>query len=197
MRTQEITIYKYSELSDKAKTRAKDYFIENWLEPDEWANLDFHKQELEEKGFSDPQIFYSGFCSQGDGASFTCKSIDLELFMKTYNMNSKTDKMLLQAYKKGWIDGIKVSRIIASRYYHEQTMQIEWNFYLNSEKPPYRIETAMENLELAILEIAQDEARAIYKNLEEDYEYHCSDEYISSVYDDNDIEFTEDGKIFK
>lgn len=195
MRTQETIIYKYSELSDKAKEKAKDYFIENWLEPDEWADLDFHKQELEEKGFCDSEIFYSGFWSQGDGASFTCKGIDLELFMKTYNMNSKTDKMLLQAWNKGWITDIKVIRN-DFRYYHEKTMTVDWSIHLR-EKAPYKIENAMDELEQAILEIAQDEARAIYKNLEENYEYHCSDEYISEAYDNNDTEFTEDGKIFK
>ena len=154
-----------------------------------------YSPRLEKKGFCDPKIFYSGFYSQGDGASFTCESLDLDLFMKTYNMNTKIDKMLLQAWSKGWITDIKVTRN-ASRYYHEKTMTVSWHIHLR-EKQPYRIESAMDNMGQAILKIAQDEARAIYKNLEENYEYHCSDEYISEAYDNNDTEFTEDGKIFR
>jgi len=40
--------------------------------------------ELAEHGFEDAEIAFSGFWSQGDGASFTCKRIDVSLFLKKH-----------------------------------------------------------------------------------------------------------------
>ena len=40
--------------------------------------------ELAEHGFEDAEIAFSGFWSQGDGASFTCKRIDVPLFLKKH-----------------------------------------------------------------------------------------------------------------
>jgi len=39
--------------------------------------------ELSDEGFPDAYIQYSGFYSQGDGASFTCDKIDLEKFFNS------------------------------------------------------------------------------------------------------------------
>jgi hypothetical protein len=43
--------------------------------------------ELEALGFSDPNVMFSGFHSQGDGASFTCGTVDLNLFIKNEMKN--------------------------------------------------------------------------------------------------------------
>jgi hypothetical protein len=41
-------------------------------------------KELAEHGFEDTEINFTGFWSQGDGASFTCKRIDVPLFLQKH-----------------------------------------------------------------------------------------------------------------
>lgn len=49
-----------------------------WYEP----LIEDAVNELAENGFEDAEIAFTGFWSQGDGASFTCKRIDVPLFLK-------------------------------------------------------------------------------------------------------------------
>jgi len=79
--------HQIDELEGRSKERARDwyrhvsagdnYFSEFIIE--DW------KARLEKKGFNSPEISYSGFSSQGDGASFTCKSIDFKLYLSDYD----------------------------------------------------------------------------------------------------------------
>lgn len=74
----------YSQLNDAAKQKAREWWVESSLrhgdtyyaEPvvAEWKWL------LTSKGFGDVEINWSGFWSQGDGASFTAGSFDLKKF---------------------------------------------------------------------------------------------------------------------
>lgn len=51
---------------------------------DWWENVyEDWTRRLEELGFNDVEISFSGFSSQGDGASFTAKSIDVLQYLKT------------------------------------------------------------------------------------------------------------------
>ena len=75
--------FKYDDLDDRAKQRAKEWYgsgdhYSDWHE----FTLDDWKQRLEEMGFSEPDISYSGFSSQGDGASFTASSFDLDKYVQ-------------------------------------------------------------------------------------------------------------------
>ena len=63
--------YSYSELSDKVKKKLKDRYCEDCTDV-LYFEVESLETILEEIGFSNPKIAYSGFWSQGDGASFTC-----------------------------------------------------------------------------------------------------------------------------
>lgn len=197
MRTQEIKVYKFEELSDKAKDKAHDYFMEHWLNSEDYADLDYFQSMLEEKGFRDPKINYSGFWSQGDGASFTCDFIDIEAYFKAYGLmnKDKNHKMFLAAWKRDWVESVKIYRI-SSRYYHENTIDISWSCNFRKQRAVW-IEKIFANIVQDILNDAKDLSREIYKGLEEQYEYATSYEYIQQVFDGNDIEFYEDGRIFR
>ena len=58
----------YEELSDRAKALAREKYGEP---PDDWYECvyDRFKEEGRDKGFSIDEIQFSGFYSQGDGAS--------------------------------------------------------------------------------------------------------------------------------
>lgn len=73
----------FAQLSDEAKETARQEYRENGLDYNWWEHIyEEWTTELEEMGFDGIEISYSGFWSQGDGASFTAESFD---FMKWAN----------------------------------------------------------------------------------------------------------------
>lgn len=76
----------YDQLSDEAKETAREKVRESET-GDEWWDFiyDDWKERLEKKGFMVPDIAFSGFWSQGDGASFTCKYVDFQRYFSEYD----------------------------------------------------------------------------------------------------------------
>jgi hypothetical protein len=75
----------YDQLEDHAKMKARDWYRQIFGEDSYWSEstLEDWKQFLVDIGFGDePEIAFSGFSSQGDGASFTCNSFDLTKFVQ-------------------------------------------------------------------------------------------------------------------
>jgi len=68
------TVYKFNELPEIIKEKVLDK-QRNINTDNEWYEftLDEWKTKLSEKGFTDAEIFFSGFCSQGDGACFDAR----------------------------------------------------------------------------------------------------------------------------
>jgi len=77
MTTKTINLYQFVELSDEAKQKAREWFREvssgNFNDFDfEYFKDDFINM-MSIFGFEVDGVFYSGFSSQGDGASFAGK----------------------------------------------------------------------------------------------------------------------------
>lgn len=104
-------LFTYNQLSDDAKAEAREWYNsgndsfqdEYYAEPvlDEW------KAELDEMGFGDAEISYSGYSSQGDGASFTCSSFDFEKYARFFLSGKDkergrpyTDELYADDYKR-------------------------------------------------------------------------------------------------
>lgn len=89
MRTIELKAYEFKELSDEAKEKVLERY-RNWNVDDAYwyePTTDYWKEKLEEIGFSDAEIQFSGFWSQGDGACFN-GNVDAETFAKTHGYNA-------------------------------------------------------------------------------------------------------------
>lgn len=80
----------FDQLSDRAKDHARSKYggvlDSHWSEHilDEW------KAELEDMGFGRVVISFSGFYSQGDGASFTAESFDFEAYWNWFYGSHKS-----------------------------------------------------------------------------------------------------------
>ena len=80
----------FAQLSDRAKDHARSKYggvlDSHWSEHilDEW------KAELEDMGFGRVVISFSGFYSQGDGASFTAESFDFEAYWNWFYGSHKS-----------------------------------------------------------------------------------------------------------
>lgn len=65
---------------------------------DDWHDdlIQVFEDELQESGFNQSTISYSGFGSQGDGASFTCGDIDIQLFISKHlpEMDFKSNQLI-------------------------------------------------------------------------------------------------------
>lgn len=91
--------YTYDQLEASAKERAKQWWAEGSGDDNWWyeTTLDEAKEGLSKIGFSDPDISFSGFGSQGDGASFTSKYLDVDDFTQAA-VTGKKDLLVQNGY---------------------------------------------------------------------------------------------------
>ena len=75
--------YSFSELSPEAKKNALDNNRDINVDYEGWSDpvIEGFKEDMEEIGIGDLEVYYTGFYSQGDGASFTTDYIDSTLFL--------------------------------------------------------------------------------------------------------------------
>lgn len=93
----------FKELSDDRKWE----IVSNHIS-DDWHDdlIQVFEDELQESGFNQSTISYSGFWSQGDGASFTCDDIDIQLFISKHlpEMDFKSNQLI--QYKENMDNGL-------------------------------------------------------------------------------------------
>lgn len=133
--TIEITVYKFSELEGRAKDKASEKMRE-WITGDDdwWEGVyDLAKEDGAKRGFEIEDIRFSGFWSQGDGASWT-GSVDVKQFVewmleqpegtpehRWIDADRHRYVCLLELMKDGWIErNVNVTRN-GYHYVHEQT----------------------------------------------------------------------------
>lgn len=206
--TKEFTVYSVDDVLNMPELKNKvfeKYYAFN-VDFDGWHDflLDEWKEKLESYGFYQPEINYSGFCRQGDGASFTCYRVDIPLFLENFGdeigLTEKQKKLLLALMKDYEVFGFAVKRR-THHYYHENTVYVdsEYCLYYFQQKTPRLasfLETTMQNVENAIAEKVIEFSRQIYRELEKEYDYLTSETAVFESLQANDCEFTEDGKIF-
>ena len=164
-----------------------DYVIENFTDI------------LKMIGFSDIKVYYSGFYSQGDGASFegdldvdeiTIKNIKEALEYIGEDIELK--KLLTDLYKTTCdIQGLKLRITKNGNYQHEMTMDIDVMEY---DKNEYKNKEIYHKAG-EILTICRYLAKWLYDKLEKSYEYQDSDEYIFQLLVNNEYELNEKGEI--
>lgn len=135
--------------------------------------IERYKEILENVGFEDPEINYSGFYCQGDGASFTTKNVDIEKFinyllMCEYHYFEKMVNFWFIAADKQFVDA-SVER--HSNYVHERSIHanVDDSVGISADKLKF--------LEDSIEEIAREFSGKIYSDLEEEWESINSEAY--------------------
>lgn len=191
MRTEQINIYTFDELSESAKQKAlekrrywnvQDTF---WYE----CTYDWFKETYPQ--YNDCEISFSGFSSQGDGASFTF--------------------LLDSAYFEKWVEGLEIPewkkailvhytpQFYGKRnglpYVHKRSVTIDFE----SEEHHYQnIDEFKEEMYPEFLELLRSEYYShcdeLYKTLESEYDYLTSNECI--IEGMTDCEFYENGETY-
>ena len=206
MRTIETTLFNYSELSESAKSKARDWYrtasqrddffaecvIEDAATVANLMGIDLNLTRTNNGNYK-PSIFYSGFCSQGDGASFNCNYQYKKGSVADVMNWAPNDKELhriaraLQTIQKKYFYRLRASSKVSGHYVHSGCMRVSVDYYAND------IERETDKGEEEITECLRDFADWIYKQLEREYDYQNSDDVVAEHIICNEYEFTEDG----
>lgn len=194
MRIEETKIFKYSELSDTAKEKAREWWIGHvYTSPSDWEHVyDDAKHIAKLFGLEISDISYSGFWSQGDGACFEGSYRYVKDSVKNVKAYAPQDtelheivSALAKAQKKHFYK-LKASCKHRGHYNHSGCMQVDV-YHTDDE---YR---DIGDTEKDVRDLLRSFADWIYEQLEKDYEYQTSDENAEECILANEYEFLEDG----
>ena len=211
-RTIETTVFTIDELSDAAKENARIWYRDQGLH-DEWYDFVYEDFEticgilgvtlrttpvhLYGGGTRDkPQVWFSGFWNQGDGASFAGHYSHAKGAAKAIRAHAPKDTELhriadeLQAVQRKNFWQLNASIEQRGRYCHEYTMAIE----VERDSPTWQPMT--DGAEDSVIEALRDLARWLYRQLRSEYEHQTSDEAVDEIVEANAWTFTADGKRF-
>lgn len=212
MRQVTKTVFNYSELSSEAQEKARYWFrsagagyeffadsvIEEAADVADIMGIDLRqtrKNRMDGTHFYAPSVSYTGFCSQGDGASFkgryAYKKGAMKALLKYAPKDAKLHricKALQDAQKKVFYSGIV--NINTSGYYcHSGAMHFAIDMAHNESQQ------TMSDFEESTGEALKDFADWIYSQLEIDYDFQNSDEIVEENIEANEYEFDEEGNI--
>lgn len=204
-RVVETTVYKFGELSEAAKEKARDWYREDALNYDWWSSvyedastiaklfgLDINLKPVElmsGKTRLNLAIYFSGFSSQGDGACFEGDYQFKDDAIKALAEHAPRDTTLARIVSE--LDDAQHAndcRLSARVRYRGRYFHMDIDVFHDGDD-------ASEDTSETVAEAMRDFADWIYRALEKEYEYRMSDECVDETLCANDYEFTEDGNI--
>ena len=221
MRTITKTLYNFGELIEahkqgtvtkRAVESAREWMIEG-LSSYEWWDCTWEqwKEALSQIGFTGAEMSFSGFWSQGDGASFTAR-VDLDKLKAFMLADIKPSKVIAGTPEdfRPWIiykvngktpPNSKYSRILSdqvsasvvrtdSRYSHENTCKFTVECFGGGPL----FEKLVVSFERDVEQLRRDLCRAIYRDLEEEYEHRTADEQLIEDAEANEYTFDATGQ---
>lgn len=181
---------KFNELTTEQQARAIDKNRDINVDYDGWCEHVTHEYhtKLEALGFEGVESQYSGFCSQGDGASFTASNIDIEKFLRSTKRWSHYRK-LQEFIKINEITG-EVKRDHGSRYSHYNTTEAflsgDWQIDLTPAQ-----QALYDELQKELDDYITEQGKAYYSDLDTCYYDLISDENVKETIIANDMDFEE------
>jgi hypothetical protein len=208
----ETTVYQLGELSDRAKDAARAWYREA-APCDDWHECVFDDFEaicailgvrLKTRSVrlygggtrQKPCIGFSGFSSQGDGASFACVYGFATGACKAIRAHAPQDGELhriadaMQAIQRRNFYQLRADVSQRGRYCHEYSMSIA----VERDSPNNQDMTA--DAEDTVIELLRDLARWLYRQLEREYQYQTSNEVTDEAILANEYTFTGEGRRF-
>lgn len=211
----EIQVYAFDELNNYAKQQA---IAQYGQPPDDWHEdiCNRAKEDGPERGFSIAEVLFTGFHSQGDGASWT-GYVDLPDFIEYHSKPEDADYaqyvVLRELIKDGWCEehvaisrngfyynhsGMMRSAGIDDRLYYAEDDSVMDRGILqgaNVKELARSIdyEYLLNQLDEWLLGKAQKFADGVYKQLREEYNHYTSEEYFKDLCDINGWRFDKRG----
>ena len=199
--------YTISELNPEAKEKAIKSIMNDSIFQDKDVDLDWKvegiEEELEDKfGLFNVEVSFTGFWSQGDGASFTGRVGDLPRFIRAIGIEDEIPDKIMGALDETY--HMTIVRI-DSRYFHENTVRFDIEEMGDPEfvlMSPFEAEDVIVDLNKFLDEIGfEDKAtrwvkiksREIYDEIEKAYEGEFSEEAAEEWADQLEIQFDGEG----
>lgn len=189
VQTDTYNVYKFDELSDDAKERARNWFKET-------DDFSFHAELVMEDakecakllGINIEKIYYSGFWSQGDGACFIGNFEHDTNAIQNLKKYSPDDQRLQDiAILLNLCSNVTASISHRGHYYHSGCMDIDVQ--------PIDDDFDTDSEEDILKDALKSFADWIYRRLEKEYEYQNSNEVIDENILINEYEFLENGTL--
>tara|TARA_Y100001937_G_scaffold122396_1_gene183084 strand:+ start:148 stop:753 length:606 start_codon:yes stop_codon:yes gene_type:complete len=174
----QITLFTFDELSEESQQKLIEGLRQDY-EPDYSHIYDDFILEMSEQYGADisvDDIQWSGFWSQGDGASFTGE-FDQEIIESILREAiSEDDRALLDRLKVELCEA-KSIRIPPSNFYsHENT--VVGDIWFDCPDDTELREDIVQTMESRFTEIIRDSCKDLYRKLEEEYDRATSDEAL-------------------
>ena len=195
----QITLFTFDELSEESQQRVIEPFREAY-EPDYDIIYDEFIIDMAEQYGADlktEEITWSGFWSQGDGASFIC-DFDTEVILPILKEELNEEQVALLEELDAQIDCASIRT--GYQYSHENTVRGKVSIYYGDAyyDRMVQINEIHDILENKLTEIIREESRNLYRDLEKFYDEEtgddCIKEKIKQFYPD--CRFREDGTVF-
>lgn len=208
------TTLKFSDLSERQKTRAREEYTSGDYPGYEWwdtaledavrmaaiigitISTTTHAGRKSGTTYKTINIAFSGFSSQGDGASFegtyesaTDASMKIRGECDDTELFRIADALTLLQIERRLHNLAPLTATITTsgRYSHSGAMNVN----VNSDDNDDEHSNISEDVEDAVEQLMRDFADWIYKSLEDEYDYLTSDEYVDERLSEE--EFDEDG----
>ena len=191
------TVYNFSELSDKAKEKARQWWRDSF-EFDFDNLLDDAKAIGKFLGYDISKIYYSGFSNQGNGACFEgawngILDLDgLKAYMSKDEELHKIGEALAREVATFPIASLTVRH--RGHYYHEKCTDFTVSI-LDGEENEIDSDDAV-NCQTQLIDLSRDFMRWIYRQLEQEYNYQNSDAAVDESINANEYTFLDSGKLF-
>lgn len=205
----EYTIYKFEELSDDAKEKARDwwrqcenadfdteYMYDDFVVIAEALGISFKQRAVKLMGGStryDPTIYWSGFSSQGDGACFegsyayrkgSIKALEAHIGKETDENKGLYEiaRDLLAIQRRAFYK-LSAHMKHSGHYYHSGCMDVA----VTDDRNPYG--DASDDNEHGIKDCMRAFADYIYKTLQAEYWWRMEDEQVDEAIEANEYTF--------
>lgn len=219
---EEEKTYSFEELSPKAQENALDNNRDINVDYDGWEDsvTEEFKEDMREIGIDDITVSFTGFYSQGDGASFTSEDIETRKLFNAVGiksndaLNMEVDDERSRGENKEFYDLLDTMEDVGhlernrikpeeirvtiertdSRHFHYNTVRANVEIWDEPDgwEEPYGF---TDDLEDKVTEYVRGLCKDLYRNLEKEYDHLTSDESVKETLISNDYEFDEEGNI--
>jgi hypothetical protein len=214
--------YSFEELSPEAQNNALDNNRDINVDYEGWEDgvSEGFKEDMREIGIDDITISFSGFYSQGDGASFTSEDIDTRKLFNAVGiksndaLNMEVDDERSRGENKDFYDLLDTMEDVGqlernrikpeeirvtiertdSRHVHYNTVRANVEIWDEPDgwEEPYGFTNDLED---KVTGYVRGLCKDLYRKLENEYDHLTSDESVKETLVDNDYEFDEEGNI--
>ena len=211
--TKTYQTYRFEELDDKAKEKVFESYRTDEFYPGDWwheaAVEDFVEDRTKEGwDLETKDVHFSGFWSQGDGASFDGK-VTCETWIKFHKLEAKFPTIMKVLHNTHPLTAKIYTNHFGTYYCHSNTRYLEieedgqldehiygWDDEAKEQAIMEKWNEEVMRLEEILEDNREELSQQLYSKLEKQYDYYMTDEAIKEDLEANPETYLANGNIF-